>query len=343
MPDTDAYQLALSLATLDAVSNGLIILDAQGKILFWNQWMQVHSGIDQTEVLGKELQELFPELLSSRLLMAVGGALAQGQASLLSQSLNKAPLPLFQTQPQHGTAAGKERISQAIQVVPISVKGLARHCLIQVTDVSFSVAREKLLRNQAQVLRDYSHRDSLTGLANRRHLDEYLDAELKRAIRATTSFAVILIDIDYFKLYNDTYGHQMGDYCLTQVAIALKASLKRPGDMVARYGGEEFAVLLGDTDRQGAEAVAKTLCANVAALHIEHRTSTVTPQVTISLGVASAVPGRQCEPKMLLAAADVALYQAKRQGRNRVAVFEEVLGCALKPEQGAEVEQPALL
>jgi diguanylate cyclase (GGDEF)-like protein len=329
MSDTGLHQLALSLASLDAVGNGLIILDTQGKVMFWNQWMQLHSGIGQAKALGKELRELFPELLGSRLLMAVGGALAQGQASLLSQSLNKAPLPLFQAQPLRGAAAGKERISQAIQVVPISVKGLARHCLIQITDVSFSVAREKLLRQQAQVLRDYSNRDSLTGIANRRHLDEHLEAELRRAIRTMSAFSVILIDIDYFKQYNDTYGHQMGDQCLVQVAAALKASLKRPGDMVARYGGEEFAVILSDTDQPGAESIARTLCAKVAALGIEHKTSAVAPHVTISLGVASAVPGRQCEPVMLLTAADVALYQAKRQGRNRVVIFEETLGCAV--------------
>lgn len=329
MSDTDVHQLALSLATLDAVGNGLITLDPQGKVMFWNQWMQVHSGIGQAEALGKELRTLFPELLGSRLLMAVGGALAHGQASLLSQSLNKAPLPLFQAQPQHGVVVGKERISQAIQVVPISVKGLARHCLIQITDVSFSVAREKLLREQAQVLRDYSNRDSLTGIANRRHLDEHLEAELRRAIRTMSAFSVILIDIDYFKQYNDTYGHQMGDQCLVQVAAALKASLKRPGDMVARYGGEEFAVILSDTDQPGAESIARTLCAKVAALGIEHKTSAVAPHLTISLGMASLVPGRQCEPGMLLAAADVALYQAKRQGRNRVMMFEDVLNCAL--------------
>lgn len=313
-------------AVFDAVSGGLVVIDDSERIVLWNGWMARHSGLTQQDALGRTLSQLFPELQCSRLLMAVCSALQSGFPSLLSQSLNKAPFPLF----TEGTSVKqRQRIQQAIQVMPMQIGELPRHCLIQVTDVSISVAREKLLRDQAVELRVCSHVDSLTGVPNRRHFDEFINSELRRSVRSAGPMALLMLDIDYFKAYNDTYGHQMGDQCLIKVAAALTASLNRPGDMLARYGGEEFIVVLADTDRSGAEVLAERMRCKVESLEIEHRNSKVASHVTVSLGLTSTVPGKACDPGMLVSAADQALYQAKHDGRNLVRVHDPERLCGI--------------
>lgn len=160
--------------------------------------------------------------------------------------------------------------------------------------------------------------DGLTGIANRRYFDEYLEREWKRAIRCGKPLSLIMCDIDYFKAYNDTYGHLNGDECLKKVALALSDTIKRPGDLVARYGGEEFAVVLPETDQHGAVIIAEILRTDVESLKIEHVNSSNSKYVTISLGVAAAIPSMDSSFTELIIAADKALYQAKKEGRNRV-------------------------
>ncbi len=159
--------------------------------------------------------------------------------------------------------------------------------------------------------------DALTGLANRRRFDEVLEAEWKRAGRMNSPLALIMLDIDYFKAFNDTYGHPAGDRCLQQVARTLSDLLKRPTDIVARYGGEEFVALLPSTDTTGAIALAETLRESIADLQIGHAASSL-GRLTASLGVATAVPAPGERPDVLVTCADAALYEAKRGGRNRV-------------------------
>lgn len=168
-------------------------------------------------------------------------------------------------------------------------------------------------------LKELTITDPLTGISNRRYFHDFLEKEWKRAIRNHIPIAVILTDIDFFKLYNDTYGHQEGDRCLKKVARALKDSLMRPSDMVARYGGEEFVAVLPETDEEGALKVAERMRANVEALEIPHCNSAIAPHVTISLGVCSTIPDDPLKPTELVSRADDALYQAKHEGRNRVA------------------------
>lgn len=183
---------------------------------------------------------------------------------------------------------------------------------------SFEVTR--LLDAAYQRLQHVSFLDGLTEIANRRRFDEFLDLEWRRALRAATPVSVIMIDIDFFKAYNDTYGHQSGDECLKRVASALNLSLNRPGDLAARYGGEEFVVVLAGTHRPGAVAVAEALRSRIELLGIAHTGSAASDRVTISLGVATVVPRRTLAPAALVAAADRALYEAKRGGRNRIEV-----------------------
>ncbi len=167
--------------------------------------------------------------------------------------------------------------------------------------------------------------DGLTQIANRRRFDQYLEAEWQRLKREQLSLSLILLDVDFFKLYNDTYGHLGGDDCLRQLASALKNIVKRPADLVARYGGEEFAIILPNTEIQGAIYVAQTIGQAVRDLAIPHAQSRVSDRVTVSLGVVSIVPNSEISPSDLINAADKALYVAKQQGRDRVHAVSVVI------------------
>jgi two-component system chemotaxis family response regulator WspR len=159
--------------------------------------------------------------------------------------------------------------------------------------------------------------DGLTGIANRRRFDEYLAQQWLRVARSGEPLSLIMVDIDHFKAYNDHYGHQGGDDCLRRVARALDAALQRPSDLATRYGGEEFAIVLPDTDLDGAALIAEKLRAGVEALGVAHAQSNTADHVTISLGVASVVPREGGLSANLVTLADEALYQAKHEGRNR--------------------------
>ncbi|MDI1254100.1 GGDEF domain-containing protein [Thermomonas sp.] len=160
--------------------------------------------------------------------------------------------------------------------------------------------------------------DGLTGIANRRHFDETLQTEWRRCQRSGKSLSLLMIDIDYFKAYNDRYGHLHGDQCLQTVATALRARLDRAQDLVARFGGEEFICLLPECDLSGANRVAQALSLTVQELMIENHDSPVSRTLTISIGVATQMADDESTPEALLARADVNLYRAKQAGRNRV-------------------------
>ncbi len=159
--------------------------------------------------------------------------------------------------------------------------------------------------------------DSLTGIANRRRFDEALAVELKRAARARIPLALMMIDVDFFKNYNDFYGHQEGDSCLRRVARLLQAHARRASDLVARYGGEEFVMIAADTDYDSAQALAESMRATLAALQMEHERSPLAC-VTISIGVVTLVPDEDLTPEALVRMADKAMYRAKEQGRDQV-------------------------
>jgi diguanylate cyclase (GGDEF)-like protein len=175
------------------------------------------------------------------------------------------------------------------------------------------------LKRQTDLLQSMARIDGLTGLANRRHFDEKLDAEWRRCARSGTPLALILIDLDHFKLFNDYYGHQAGDTCLQQVAACLKREFTRSHDLVARYGGEEFVCVLPETPLAGAEAKAHALEVAIRELKIAHEKTEVPGCiVTISLGVAAVVPVAGEDRASLILSADRSLYLAKGAGRGQV-------------------------
>ncbi len=175
------------------------------------------------------------------------------------------------------------------------------------------------LKRYRDVLEHFSTTDGLTGIANRRRFDEFLDREWRRATRTQTPLSVILADVDLFKAYNDRYGHQLGDECLKTVAQTLQQTAKRATDLVARYGGEEFAIILADTDLTSALCVAELAQKAMADAALPHEASHVSGQVTLSMGVAMATPARDATGSIpLVAQADRSLYLAKHRGRNCV-------------------------
>ena len=192
------------------------------------------------------------------------------------------------------------------------------------SQVEIAIQQSELYHQLAaanQRLRALTILDGLTGIANRRRFDEILSAEWLRLAREKMPISLILCDIDYFKLYNDTYGHLAGDACLQQVAREIASCAHRPADLVARYGGEEFAAILPDTDARGAHTVAIRIREQVAALELPHEKSLVSAYVTLSMGIATTVPPTHllCATT-LIDAADTALYQAKETGRDRVCI-----------------------
>lgn len=202
--------------------------------------------------------------------------------------------------------------------------------------VAARVSTQLRLRAMVEQLRTDATTDALTGLANRRRFDEVGQREWLRAQRTGSPTALLLVDVDFFKAYNDHYGHPAGDRCLYDVAQELQAGVHRPADLVARYGGEEFGIFLPETDGRGGEVVARQLCQRVEALMLPHATSRAAGHVTISIGASAYDPecsswvgealsvsresGRP-RPALaaLIAAADSALYRAKREGRRRTA------------------------
>lgn len=173
---------------------------------------------------------------------------------------------------------------------------------------------EKLLIQRALI-------DPLTQLANRRHLDMVLEKEWARMKRGQTALSVLMCDVDFFKLYNDTYGHKQGDECLKAVSRAILENIRRPADFAARYGGEEFIVILPDTSLEGSLYIAQKIRKAIQDLNIEHSASSVSDHVTISIGVASVVPSDHNNVEEVLKLADEALYESKEQGRNRATML----------------------
>ena len=189
------------------------------------------------------------------------------------------------------------------------------------TQVTIAIQQSELYSRLQQVnqqLKQLAILDGLTGVANRRYFDQVLNNEWNRLARETKPLSLILCDIDYFKIYNDTYGHPEGDSCLKKVAHTLQQATKRAADLVARYGGEEFAVILPDTDARGALFVADNIRQKLNQQKIPHLGSSVSPYVTISIGIATTIPTCDRNASTLVATTDRALYQAKEQGRNQI-------------------------
>ena len=298
----------------DIINMGLLVVDAQENIVMWNGWLERHSGISADIAIGNNLNYVFPKAPSSAFLTAVRNNITYGLPAVLSNALHRSPLPLFTNEESFGEAIA---IHQSITVTSISGNGSGRYCLIQITDSSTSIRREKMLRSHSEILKKDATTDSLTSLYNRRFFDEHYKMALGQAIRQKNPLSIFMIDIDYFKQYNDYYGHPAGDKVLIQVANALKRQIARSSDMLARYGGEEFILILPNMTEENSKSFADKLISAISRLELPHLKSKVDKFISISIGLSTYDPNKHREVSALIDAADTALYKAKQQGRNR--------------------------
>ena len=185
------------------------------------------------------------------------------------------------------------------------------------TTTSHSDTIEALLYDRALSLAREVTIDGLTQISNRRAFDQKLEIEWQRAVRENSSISLLLCDVDFFKRYNDRYGHPTGDDCLRSIAKAIESCIRRPADLAARYGGEEFAVILPNTLKEGATLIAEKICLAIANLNIPHESSFVRDRVSISIGITTTLPKQKILPRSLIESADKGLYLAKNQGRDR--------------------------
>lgn len=213
-------------------------------------------------------------------------------------------------------------VLKTLMIMLVMLSGIGVFSYFFLQQLRSKIAMAEALQIAHAAVQDMAIRDSLTGLANRRQLDERLAEEVARAERSALPLSLVMLDVDYFKGYNDQYGHLAGDEALRRVASVIAHSLQRPGDLGARYGGEEFTLVLPDTDSEGACRVADSLLDNLRALAIEHGGSPF-GYITASAGVYVAPPGTAATPLSMIKWADAALYQAKQAGRNRWCLAHE--------------------
>lgn len=294
---------------IDATTQGVTITDADGTILYVNKAFMEITGFSEKEVIGQN-----PRILKS------GIHKASFYRHLWTSLITKGYW--------QGEIWNKNKLGVAypewINITAIrDDSGKIENYVAVFSDITELKKIEKELVEVNESLSKLTNLDGLTGIANRRAFNEKLKYEWKRSRRSKSPLSLVMLDIDYFKRFNDTYGHQQGDECLKQVAMVLEATVTRTGDLVARYGGEEFVVILPDTDQNGGRKIAEELRRSIEALKIPNEKSSVVPYVTISVGVSTYYPTtRGLTHDKYVELTDNALYEAKKQGRNRVQVAD---------------------
>ena len=303
----------LQLETIyDTTPVALCMLDLDGRLAMSNKAMNGLLDITQEQASDCFLGRIMPDVwhqFQNDFIRAESGAEILGREIIWRERC-------YDTQPVALYNASKRVVGLSVTWVDITARREA----------------EQKLASANQVLQQYAQRDHLTGLYNRRYMDECLINEIQQAVDDHFPLSVCLVDIDYFKRYNDNYGHQSGDNCLRAVAKALVSSQLRPEDNVSRYGGEEFLIILPRTDRNGALAIAERLRENITALNLPHVASP-TASLTISIGVATLYACQSLPPNIplhfiasdLIHHADTALYAAKNRGRNQVVAMPETV------------------
>jgi len=284
---------------LEANPDPVAVYDIEGKVLYLNPAFTRVFGWSSKERFGKKMDVYVPEEAWSETKMMIDKVLA-GEAF---------------------SGIETHRYTKEGKLIPVSISGATYRDLegnhlgtvVNLRDIS----EQKSLEEKLERL---SYLDGLTGIANRRHFDINLDLEWRRMARLDKSLSLIMCDIDFFKAYNDTYGHQAGDKCLKAVGNVLKGSAKRAGDLVARYGGEEFTILLPMTDSEKAFIIAEKIQRDINSLKVPHKKSEVSDVVTLSFGIATLFPHPSKSQNDLVELADKALYRAKHEGRNKVII-----------------------
>jgi diguanylate cyclase (GGDEF)-like protein/PAS domain S-box-containing protein len=299
---------------LENLPNGIIILSMKGNVLYINAAALKQLGVSEKEAYRRRYNDPAWNVYTLD-----GTPYYLAKLSFFASMRKRRPIKNLELMCRRKDGTD---IVLSSNITTISSKGQTiPNILISLTDITqIKKAVQKAVELNFQ-LEKMSSLDGLTGIDNRRSFDEHMEIEWKRCLRESKSLSLIMIDIDHFKLFNDTYGHQGGDNCLKEVAETLGCLIKRPPDIVCRYGGEEFVIKLPETDEEGARVVAERLRNGIQDLRILHAGSRVSKFVTISLGVASIIPNKYISANELIERADKALYKAKLDGRNRYSVY----------------------
>ena len=288
---------------LDALEQGIIIINLEGEVVFFNHWMELTSAIDLTSAVGKKLTTLFPQLDTPLYMRNLRSVISFGNTAFFAHGANPWLIPLA---PSPGSSHGFENMQQSGQMGPLREGNEIKYVYLIIRDVTDAVTDVQHLTRMAM-------HDALTGTWNRRWFDHWLSEEISRAERYNRNLSLIMFDLDLFKSINDTYGHPAGDTVLREIANH-SLTLIRATDTLSRFGGEEFCVLMPETASDAACGLAERLRAGVEELEILY--DNLKLGITISLGVSVFKPGMSAES--MLHAADESLYHAKRNGRNRV-------------------------
>jgi diguanylate cyclase (GGDEF)-like protein/PAS domain S-box-containing protein len=288
----------------NASNDGIWAIDSNYKVIRVNNKLLELLHKRAEEVIGHKCQEFFPDFCSNhdicpRSKIFKGEPIVYQERTLTSVTGN--PIILMVTFTQLS-----------------NLEGTAIGMVETFTDITERKRAELELQQAYRKLEQLAAEDGLTKLSNRRSFDEYLEKEWRRQTRSQKPISLIMCDVDFFKNYNDSYGHQAGDACLRSVARAIQNKVRRAGDLAARYGGEEFAIVMPETDLKGAWHVADQIRRDLAEMKIPKSRSDATSFVTISCGIATMIPSNENSPQMLIENADQGLYRAKNKGRNCV-------------------------
>jgi two-component system chemotaxis family response regulator WspR len=327
MSDTD------STATVLLVDDQVMVAQGIQRMLVDEHDINFHYCNDPNQALEQAI-ELQPTVILQDLIMPDIDGYTLVNAYRENPKTRNIPVIVLSSKedPEDKCLAFERGANDYLVKLPDQIELVARiraHSKSYLTQLQRDEAFKALRKLQAELeesnleLQKLSSLDGLTGIANRRSFDEFLGKECLRSARENTSLSLILIDIDYFKPFNDNYGHLAGDGCLRQVAAALDEVVHRPADLVARYGGEEFGVVLPNTDVAGAEQLAKKLSEKIHSLNIPHEYSEVADHITFSMGVTSWVACEGSSPSELILLADKALYLAKESGRDCYKILQE--------------------
>jgi two-component system cell cycle response regulator len=280
------------------MAEGLLIIEADGRIQFTNPACDKYLGYREGELAGRSIGELLNPLVARE---------------YLDYFERYAAAP--ETAHSHGTReviirhCDGRSVCMDLTLTPMYLRQPLFIGLLH--DITHHKLSEDALQRAAMV-------DPLTKIANRRHFDSFLEKEWQRALRSGQPLSLVVLDVDHFKLYNDTLGHPAGDACLAQVAQAVSSHALRPTDLAARYGGEEFVLLFAETDADSAHLLAEAIRAHIEALQLPHPRSPTSPWITVSIGVSTIHPNQFDSTEALFVAADRAMYVAKEGGRNQV-------------------------
>ncbi|MDO9012939.1 MAG: diguanylate cyclase [Gallionella sp.] len=312
----DFAELTQLFANLtDTLMIGVLLVDTDLRVHRWNQWLERKTGISSQQACGKLLTELFVDFNSPRLLSAIELCIKHKSPQLISQTLNRYVLPIPLVSPMHDL----KLMQQQVSVAPLTNSRGETLAAISINDVTESVAKSSALARLAMKMESQSNRDQLTGAYNRHFLWSWLTPQLKQSVRHSQALSCLMLDIDFFKRINDTYGHDVGDAVLRGFAEILHEQM-RDSDILVRYGGEEFVVLLTHADAAVALEIANRILDRV-------RKTAIVPlevgDVRCSIGVSSWTPEEPCSAEELLKGADRRLYHAKHNGRDQVVIDSE--------------------